>query len=248
MNIKLAKEIAPFAGKWDAENLFPPELWPKLGEMGLLGVTAPGKKIFVLFFMLKASFWKFTHCLNQRNTEVWVWATWLTAWSWKNWVVPVLVNHWKSEERKKNSWWKLGIALSYGAHSNLCVNQLVRHATKEQKAKHLTGVCSMFFKIVTSLDDFIAHRRNQNWCFGHVGILKWFGCRVRLIDNDLFQNDGLNLFCFQGPWKLLPLKRATCICSMEANVGSPMGRTPMWLLSMPRRNQRRDLVVSPLSS
>lgn len=29
------------------------------------------------------------------------------------------------------------VALSYGAHSNLCINQLVRHATPEQKAKYL---------------------------------------------------------------------------------------------------------------
>ena len=33
------------------------------------------------------------------------------------------------------------IALSYGAHSNLCVNQLVRHANDEQKAKYLPKVC-----------------------------------------------------------------------------------------------------------
>ena len=32
------------------------------------------------------------------------------------------------------------IALSYGAHSNLCVNQLVRHANDEQKAKYLPKV------------------------------------------------------------------------------------------------------------
>ena len=32
------------------------------------------------------------------------------------------------------------IALSYGAHSNLCVNQIVRHATEEQKAKYLPKV------------------------------------------------------------------------------------------------------------
>ena len=33
-----------------------------------------------------------------------------------------------------------GIALSYGAHSNLCVNQLVRHGNSEQKEKYLPKV------------------------------------------------------------------------------------------------------------
>lgn len=33
-----------------------------------------------------------------------------------------------------------GIALSYGAHSNLCVNQLVRHANEKQKEKYMQKV------------------------------------------------------------------------------------------------------------
>lgn len=33
-----------------------------------------------------------------------------------------------------------GIALSYGAHSNLCVNQLVRHANRQQKEKYMPKV------------------------------------------------------------------------------------------------------------
>jgi isovaleryl-CoA dehydrogenase len=33
-----------------------------------------------------------------------------------------------------------GIGLSYGAHSNLCVNQLVRHGTEQQKMKYLPKV------------------------------------------------------------------------------------------------------------
>lgn len=32
------------------------------------------------------------------------------------------------------------VALSYGAHSNLCVNQLVRHANEKQKEKYMTKV------------------------------------------------------------------------------------------------------------
>lgn len=34
------------------------------------------------------------------------------------------------------------VGLSYGAHSNLCVNQIVRHGSAEQKAKYLPGLCS----------------------------------------------------------------------------------------------------------
>lgn len=34
------------------------------------------------------------------------------------------------------------IALSYGAHSNLCINQIVRNGTEEQKQKYLPQVCT----------------------------------------------------------------------------------------------------------
>jgi len=37
------------------------------------------------------------------------------------------------------------IALSYGAHSNLCVNQIVRNANEEQKQKYLPKVCDNYF-------------------------------------------------------------------------------------------------------
>jgi len=42
------------------------------------------------------------------------------------------------------------IALSYGAHSNLCVNQLVRNANETQKQKYLPKVCKSFFHKIKS--------------------------------------------------------------------------------------------------
>ncbi|MBC3764618.1 isovaleryl-CoA dehydrogenase [Neptunicella marina] len=94
-------EIAPLAEKADEQNSFPNELWPKMGEMGLLGVTVDEE-------FGGANMGYLAHVVAM-------------------------------EEISRAS---AGIALSYGAHSNLCVNQIYRNGNDAQRARYLPKLIS----------------------------------------------------------------------------------------------------------
>jgi len=96
-----AGEIAPVAASADADNRFPPELWPKLGAQGLLGITVEPEY----------------------------------GGSGLGYLAHVVA----MEEISRASG---GIGLSYGAHSNLCLNQLRKNANIEQKRRYLPKLCS----------------------------------------------------------------------------------------------------------
>ncbi len=94
-------KIAPLAAKIDAEDWFPEELWPQMGELGLHGITVAEEDGGLGLGYLE-------HCIAV-------------------------------EEISRAS---ASVGLSYGAHSNLCVNQMARWASPEQKKKYLPGLIS----------------------------------------------------------------------------------------------------------
>jgi len=94
-------EIAPKAAEIDRKNDFPTELWEKLGQIGVLGMTADPDY----------------------------------GGSGMTYLAHVIA----MEEISRGS---AAVGLSYGAHSNLCVNQINRWGTPEQKGKYLPGLCA----------------------------------------------------------------------------------------------------------
>jgi isovaleryl-CoA dehydrogenase len=94
-------EIGPRAEEIDRSNTFPRDLWPRLGELGLHGITVEeefgGSGLGYL-----------EHCVAM-------------------------------EEVSRGS---ASVGLSYGAHSNLCVNQIRRNGRDEQKGRYLPKLVS----------------------------------------------------------------------------------------------------------
>src|SRR5438309_9447078 len=96
-----SKEIAPRAAEIDKSNQFPRDLWPKIGALGLHGITVEeeygGSGLGYL-----------EHCIAL-------------------------------EEISRAS---ASVGLAYGAHSNLCVNQIRRNGNEAQKRKYLPKLIS----------------------------------------------------------------------------------------------------------
>ncbi|MDX5356931.1 MAG: isovaleryl-CoA dehydrogenase [Rhodobacterales bacterium] len=95
------ERVKPIAAQVDRDNVFPPELWREMGDLGLLGITV--------------------------------------AEEYGGAGMGYLAHAIATEEIARVS---ASISLSYGAHSNLCVNQIKLNGTEEQKRKYLPGLIS----------------------------------------------------------------------------------------------------------
>ena len=96
-----ADQIAPRAAEIDVSNKFPRDLWPQLGELGVLGVTVEEE-------YGGAGLGYLEHCVAVEEIS-----------------------------RASGS-----VGLSYGAHSNLCVNQIRRQGNEDQKIRYLPKLIS----------------------------------------------------------------------------------------------------------
>ena len=96
-----AKEIAPRAAELDRNDQFPMDLWKKMGDLGVLGVT-----------------------VKEADGGI---------------GMGYLAHIIAMEEISRAS---ASVGLSYGAHSNLCVNQISRNGSAEQKANYLPKLIS----------------------------------------------------------------------------------------------------------
>src|ERR1700760_1808604 len=96
-----SNEIAPRAAEIDKSNQFPLDLWPKIGALGLHGITVEEE-------YGGAGLGYLEHCIAL-------------------------------EEISRAS---ASVGLSYGAHSNLCVNQIRRNGNEKQKRKYLPKLIS----------------------------------------------------------------------------------------------------------